>query len=417
MVLVCPLQSYHNSSAAAQTRGDDTDQQKTTVIENGEIRFNGKGKKIRKPRTIYSSLQLQALNHRFQQTQYLALPERAELAASLGLTQTQVKIWFQNKRSKFKKLLKQGSNPHESDPLQGSAALSPRSPALPPVWDVSASAKGVSMPPNSYMPGYSHWYSSPHQDTMQRPQMMWVVQGNTLGKRLNKEKRIRDLLVSAKRSRRSRLRKAHKCGEKPTRLLSLSLSLPLLSFHCFFLSSIPPFFPFPFYLSFLFPFPLFFLIYLLSWAMSVINLASQRERKSVCERETGFYASTPETLYCKDIFSYPLGSRLWASSSLWEYPSKWLFFLNRFSPNQKNLHKHGSVFTCLMSLRHYMMKEKHFGLLHFYLPFPDWQEKEKSSHNSPSLKKKEKVAVRLEHCYKGNAACFIKMQWPGMMVD
>ena len=47
-------------------------------------------KKMRKPRTIYSSLQLQQLNRRFQRTQYLALPERAELAASLGLTQTQV---------------------------------------------------------------------------------------------------------------------------------------------------------------------------------------------------------------------------------------------------------------------------------------------------------------------------------------
>lgn len=45
---------------------------------------------MRKPRTIYSSLQLQELNKRFNQTQYLALPERAELAASLGLTQTQV---------------------------------------------------------------------------------------------------------------------------------------------------------------------------------------------------------------------------------------------------------------------------------------------------------------------------------------
>lgn len=65
--------------------------EKNTVVEGGEVRFNGKGKKIRKPRTIYSSLQLQALNRRFQQTQYLALPERAELAASLGLTQTQAR--------------------------------------------------------------------------------------------------------------------------------------------------------------------------------------------------------------------------------------------------------------------------------------------------------------------------------------
>lgn len=52
--------------------------------------MNGKPKKVRKPRTIYSSFQLAALQRRFQKTQYLALPERAELAASLGLTQTQV---------------------------------------------------------------------------------------------------------------------------------------------------------------------------------------------------------------------------------------------------------------------------------------------------------------------------------------
>lgn len=75
-VFICtdfPLDSHHSDKC-----------------EDNGLRVNGKGKKMRKPRTIYSSLQLQQLNRRFQRTQYLALPERAELAASLGLTQTQV---------------------------------------------------------------------------------------------------------------------------------------------------------------------------------------------------------------------------------------------------------------------------------------------------------------------------------------
>lgn len=83
-------QSLALTTAPTSAVPPGADSEKSTVVEGGEVRFNGKGKKIRKPRTIYSSLQLQALNRRFQQTQYLALPERAELAASLGLTQTQV---------------------------------------------------------------------------------------------------------------------------------------------------------------------------------------------------------------------------------------------------------------------------------------------------------------------------------------
>lgn len=171
-----PYAHGHSPGGLAHGRAQLADRDKpTTVPETRDIRLNGKGKKIRKPRTIYSSLQLQALHQRFQQTQYLALPERADLAAKLGLTQTQVKIWFQNKRSKYKKIMKHGSG-SEGEHLHSTASsISPCSPGLPQLWEVSMANKGAQMHPNNYMNTFGHWYPNHHphhQDAMPRPQMM-----------------------------------------------------------------------------------------------------------------------------------------------------------------------------------------------------------------------------------------------------
>ncbi|XP_023829944.1 homeobox protein Nkx-2.2a-like [Salvelinus sp. IW2-2015] len=60
------------------------------------------GKK-RKRRVLFSKAQTYELERRFRQQRYLSAPEREHLADALRLTQTQVKIWFQNHRYKMKR--------------------------------------------------------------------------------------------------------------------------------------------------------------------------------------------------------------------------------------------------------------------------------------------------------------------------
>lgn len=57
----------------------------------------------KRSRAAFSHTQVIELERKFSHQKYLSAPERAHLAKNLKLTETQVKIWFQNRRYKTKR--------------------------------------------------------------------------------------------------------------------------------------------------------------------------------------------------------------------------------------------------------------------------------------------------------------------------
>ncbi|XP_062601133.1 homeobox protein Hmx-like [Saccostrea cucullata] len=89
------------------TPSDDTESEKGTlnVKHNTNNEDSGCLKTRKKTRTVFSRHQIFCLESAFDAKRYLSSTERSEIASTLNLTETQVKVWFQNRRNKWKSQL------------------------------------------------------------------------------------------------------------------------------------------------------------------------------------------------------------------------------------------------------------------------------------------------------------------------
>nr|XP_057933544.1 homeobox protein notochord [Doryrhamphus excisus] len=96
----CPPFSYQSSY-----RGAFYAQASVSKVNAGGLHsaFKAKGGKSKRMRTSFTSEQLSRLEKEFARQQYMVGSERFLLASALQLTEAQVKVWFQNRRIKWRK--------------------------------------------------------------------------------------------------------------------------------------------------------------------------------------------------------------------------------------------------------------------------------------------------------------------------
>lgn len=97
-------------------------------------------RKSKRIRTAFSPSQLLQLERAFEGNHYVVGTERKQLANRLALSETQVKVWFQNRRTKHKRVRVEGAPPspstspriHDDDDVTATAATAASPHQIPP---------------------------------------------------------------------------------------------------------------------------------------------------------------------------------------------------------------------------------------------------------------------------------------------